>query len=45
MWANKIMQQWDIFVKSPKVDLSFYFHSRNPVFFKGNEIDDYKNFR
>lgn len=44
MWANKIMQQWDLSLEAGLQNARF-FQSRPPKYFKRVDEDSYKHFR
>jgi len=45
MWANKLMQQWDLFLESTPLIHEDYFVTHPPKFFKKIDEDSYKNYR
>lgn len=45
MWANKIMQQWDLFLDSTQMQQQPFFMNHQSKYFKKIDEDSYKNYR
>ena len=45
MWANKLMQQWDLFLDTAETLTNDFFRQHQPSYFKKVDEDSYKNYR
>jgi hypothetical protein len=45
MWANKLMQQWDLFLESGRGTQECFFGGNGSKYFKRIDEDSYKNYR
>ena len=45
MWANKVMQQWDLFLDNTNILQDDFFLTHEPKYFKKIDEQSYKNYR